>query len=282
MGTIVSVIIPTYNEEEDIEQCINSLQEQSYTQKEIIIVDDGSTDRTLDMVKRYPGIKILKQQHCGPGAARNLGANKAEGKILIFIDADMTFDKKYIENLIKPILKNKSVIGTTHDYEVVNNVDNIWSRCWGRIRVSKERAKDVKIFRAIRKSKFLEMGGFDRRYGYADDQTFWFKYKVRPIVAPDTTCYHKNPKTLKQVYKQSRWIGASLDFKLAKGFLKYFVPLIMILLFPIAIIPATFRKLWKQHETISLFPAMFIFLIVRYFGTVEGIFRNIYLDKNYR
>lgn len=282
MVTKVSVIIPTYNEEEDIEQCIKSLHEQTHAQKEIIVVDDGSTDKTLERVKKYPEIKVLEQQHCGPGAARNLGANKARGEILIFIDADMTFDKKYIENLIKPIVGNNDVVGATHDYEVVNNVDNVWSRCWGRIRVSKENAKDVKIFRAIRKSKFLEMGGFDKRYGYADDQTFWFKYKVRPVVAPDTTCYHKNPKTLKQVYKQSRWIGASIDFRWAKGPIKYLVPIIMTIISPVMIIAITFRKLWRQGEGATLLPAMLIFVTTRYFGTVAGIFRKLYLDKNYR
>ncbi|MCW8965845.1 MAG: hypothetical protein OQK82_04040, partial [Candidatus Pacearchaeota archaeon] len=100
-------------------------------------------------------------------------------------------------------------IGTTHDYEVADNIENIWSRCWGKIRVSKESAKNVKIFRAIKKNWFLEHEGFDSKYGYADDQTFWFKFGVKPEVAENTICYHKNPESLEETYKQARWIGAS-------------------------------------------------------------------------
>ena len=63
------------------------------------------------------------------------------------------------------------------------------------------------------KNKFIEMEGFDPRYGYADDQTFFLKYGIKPEIARGAVCYHDNPETLKEVYKQSRWIGASGRYK---------------------------------------------------------------------
>jgi glycosyltransferase involved in cell wall biosynthesis len=282
MNKLVSIIIPVYNEEKDIPFCLGSLKGQSYKNIEIIIVDDGSTDNTLNEVKKFKGIRIIKGQHKGPGFSRNLGAKNARGDILIFIDADMTFSKNYIKNLISPIYNDKSIIGTTHDYEVVENTFNIWSRCWGRIRVSKEEAKDVKVFRAIRKSVFLKLRGFDPKYGYADDQTFWFRDKIKPLVAKNTTCYHKNPETLKAVYKQSRWIGASLDNLFIRiPILKFLVPLFLFLVFPIAIPIISIKKV-IQFKLPEIIAQMIVFMFARYFGTIEGISRNVYLNNNIR
>ncbi|MFQ5531901.1 MAG: glycosyltransferase [Candidatus Nanoarchaeia archaeon] len=280
----VSVIIPTYNEERDISECLNSLKKQALKNLEIIVVDDGSKDKTIERIKKFKRIKIIKGQHKGPGFSRNLGARSAKGDILVFIDADMVFDKDYLKNLINPLIKNKKIIGATHDFEIANNVDNIWSKCWGKIRVSKENAKkDSKVFRAIRKDKFLSFGGFDPKYGYADDQTFWFKYKIKPTVAKNTTCYHKNPETLKEVYKQSRWIGASIENSFTETpIIKYFYPLILVILSPLAIVLLSLKRCYKNKNFRLLFPWMFIFMISRYFGTIKGIINKIYFNKNVR
>ncbi|PIN92266.1 hypothetical protein COU61_01545, partial [Candidatus Pacearchaeota archaeon CG10_big_fil_rev_8_21_14_0_10_35_13] len=197
-----------YNEEKDIRLCLESLKNQNYKNTEIIIIDDGSTDKTLEIVKSM-GVSVMKQNHGGPGKARNLGAKNAKGEILVFVDADMHFPKDYINNLVRLIINDDKIIGTTHDYEIATNTDNKWGNLWGKVRVDKKNANEVRIFRAIRKEKFLGMGGFDSKYGYADDQTFWYKYGIMPTVAKNTTCYHKNPDSLEGTYKQARWIGMS-------------------------------------------------------------------------
>ncbi len=274
---MISIIIPAYNEEKDILECLESLHSQSYKNFEIIIVDDSSTDNTIkivnDFAKKNRKIKILKQQHKGPGAARNLASKSASGDILVLIDADMTFKQDYLEKLIKP-LEDKKIIGTTHELELVKNTNNIWSRCWGRIRVSKEEAKNVKIFRAIRKDRFLELGGVDTKYGYADDQTFWFKYKKKPVVAKGSVCYHKNPETLSGVFKQSRWIGASHNINLIKFALMIILSLLIIPLLSI-------NKCYKNKDFV-VFPAMLVFMIARYLGNLTGYWNKLIWKKNFR
>jgi len=270
-------VIPAYNEEKDINECLKSLRNQSYKKIEIILVDDGSTDKTIDIARKYK-IKILRQNHKGPGAARNFGTKHSKGKILIFIDADMHFSKDYIKNLINPIKKDKKIIGTTHDYEIAVNTDNKWSRLWGKVRVSRENAKKVKIFRAIRKDKFLELGSFDSKYGYADDQTFWFKYGIKPKVSPNTTCYHKNPETLSETYKQARWIGASWR----ERFKIFNIPginnigvIFFGLLLPIFILAKTIKTKRKNISFIDVGK----FYSVKFYGYLIGLYRAVFLRK---
>src|SRR3972149_5566353 len=99
----ISVIIPTYNETSVIGECLRSLSKQSYKDFEIIVVDDGSTDSTFQSASKFqiPNSKfqILHGEHLGAGAARNLGASHAKGEILVFVDADMTFDRDFLRNL---------------------------------------------------------------------------------------------------------------------------------------------------------------------------------------
>ena len=89
---IVSVIIPCYNAEKNLAQCIDGICRQTLEQIQIICVDDGSTDTTLEILQDYqkkdPRIQVIRQQNAGAGAARNAGLERATGEYLSFLDAD--------------------------------------------------------------------------------------------------------------------------------------------------------------------------------------------------
>lgn len=285
----VSVVIPTYNEEKYIGECIKSLNSQSLKNFEIVVVDDGSTDRTREIVKRFKNVRLIKGEHKGPGVSRNLGARKAQGEVLVFVDADMTFHKQYLAKLVAPLIKNRNVVGTTHDYEVATNMESKWSQLWGKVRVTKTipdkegYVEGMIVFRAIRRKKFLEVGGFDPSYGYADDQSLFLNHKIRPVVALGTTCYHKNPETLKEVYKQSRWIGASIQssfFMLPA--IKHFSLFLAIAISPVAILWLSIKNCFRLNNWKLFFPWGLAFMGARYYGTISGLIRKIYLKKNYR
>ncbi len=282
MKSKISVVIPTYNEEKDIQACLESLQKQSLRPTEIIIVDDGSTDQTKEIVKKFKNVRLLEQTHQGPGNARNLGAKNAKGDILIFVDADMTFEVDYLKNLTEPLFKNLEIIGTTHDQEIATNTESIYSSLWGRVRVSPENAKNVTIFRAIRKNKFLELGGFEQKYGYADDQTLWYKYGIKPAIAPKTLCYHKNPNTLRGTYVQAKWIGASWKerfFLFKVPFIGHLTSIALFLLLPWAILVKTGIEKIRRTDPIS---KIFYFFTAKFFGYAVGILKAVYLKKVWR
>lgn len=282
---LVSAVIPAYNEERYIKKCLESLSDQSYPKLEILVVDDGSRDETVKIVKRFRKVKLINGEHRGPGFSRNLGAKRARGEILIFVDADMAFDKDYVSNLVAPLVNDKKIIGTTHDYEVATNTENIWSKLWGRVRVPRDPNywKRIVIFRAIRRKNFLELGGFDPSYGYADDQSLWIKYGIRPLVAMNTTCYHRNPESLKETYKQSRWIGASIQsFFLDTAVIQHISVIFLTLLSPLAILIISVKKSFQNENWKLFFPWMILFVGARYYGTLSGVIRKIYLNKNYK
>lgn len=208
---LISIIIPSFNEKDSIPDCLLSLREQSYKPVEIIIVDDGSTDGSDKIAKKLCDI-FLRQDHQGPGIARNRGAKAAKGEILVFVDSDMTFDKNFIKNLIAPIL-DKNSIGTFSKDEFLLNKDNAWAVCWNINRgapydkMHPQNYPDTQdVFRAILKSEFDKVGGFDST-GYADDWTLSRKLGVKATVAKNASFYHKNPSNLKEVYSQARWFG---------------------------------------------------------------------------
>lgn len=235
----VSIIIPVYNEEKVIEDCLRSLSQQSYKNLEIILVDDGSKDDSKIKIQNSKleykdlDVSLLEQDHKGAGAARNLGVKDARGEILVFVDADMTFDKKFIEKLTKPIRAGKT-IGTFSKNELVTNKNNLWSKCWNfnkklpfdRMHPKKYPDKQP-VFRAILKKNFQKVGGFDL-IGYMDDYTLSYKLGTMATVAPEAFFYHKNPDNLKEIFQQARWVGTS-EYKNRKIKNEYIMRIISII-----------------------------------------------------
>ncbi len=106
MEELVSVIIPVYNRQETIARALDSVLEQTYENMEVIIVDDGSSDDTMEILKSYSDsrIRILSQNHKGACAARNRGIDEAKGKYIAFQDSD---DEWMSEKLCKQIIYMK-------------------------------------------------------------------------------------------------------------------------------------------------------------------------------
>jgi hypothetical protein len=99
----VSVIIPAYNSEKTIYTCLESLQNQTCAPKEIIVVNDGSTDRTADLLKSWSGsrITVIQQKNSGAPAARNNGAKNATGSWLLFLDSDIVMRPQMLQTLYR-------------------------------------------------------------------------------------------------------------------------------------------------------------------------------------
>lgn len=263
---IVSVIIPAYNEEKYLGKCLDSLQNQTYPYFEIIVIDDGSKDKTKYIASKYK-VKLWSISHGGPGRAKNFGASKAIGEILVFLDADMFANRDYLQKIIDPIIQGDA-ISTYTLAEYIANGDNIWAKCWNinsdlpeNRRIPENNKTRGLAFRAIRRDKFINTGGYDPKLGYIDDRSL-VKYGIfsKPVI--NAVCYHYNPETLQEVYFSARWIGRSAEFKLTlRNLIRYSF---------INSIRLSIRK-FTEGAPIEFF----IFKLIFDFGILSGLlFRN--------
>jgi len=207
----VSVIIAAYNEEDYIGECLESLLRQTHPSYELIVVDDGSTDRTPEIAQQL-GVRLIKGDHKGPGLARNKGAAESNGDILVFLDADMSFDPDFLQKLIDP-MKDNGVAGTFSKEEYVANWNNPWARCWNinlglpdRKRHPADYPDCDAVFRAIRRQDFVRANGYDDM-GYSEDMSLSRKLNKFAVKSPGAICYHHNPSTLREVFQSARWFG---------------------------------------------------------------------------
>lgn len=273
----VSVIIPAFNEAETISLCLNSLKLQTNLPTEILVVDDGSTDATAQIVKKfnqvYQRVRLLTQAHLGPAKARNLAAGQAKGQVLVFVDADMEFTPDFLLTLTRPIFSGKSR-GTWSGEEWVKNWDNVWARCWnynqGRATASMTGNRGQRrVFRAILKSEFDQVAGFDS-IGYTDDWTLVNKLGYQPK-ATRAKFYHHNPGLLSEVFSQAYWIGKR-QYKL--GRLGTVITLVKFN--PIFSLVSGMVKAVKYLE-----PRFIIFKLVHGWGILKGAWASLTQGSQY-
>ena len=128
---LISVIVPAYNVEKYIKTCLDSLINQTYSNFEIIVVNDGSTDQTEEILRSYqsnPKFRIYSQENGGLSAARNQGLKLANGELVCFVDSDDSVKSDYLEKLVAPFIEDVDVDITVCGYQekfensVINHV----------------------------------------------------------------------------------------------------------------------------------------------------------------
>lgn len=266
----VSVVIPAYNEEATIGRCIDALTKQNYSKisYEIIVVDDGSTDRTCGVVRRYKKVRLIAQRRGGPGKARNTGVKKAKGVYVLFTDADCTPGKNWIKEMTSGFKDDKiaAVQGTyrTKQHSVVARLAQYEIEDRHR-RLGRSAMSIATGCAAVRRDVFLKLGGFATAEKGVFGEDTEFAYRLveagyRIAFAPSAFVYHSHPARLadylKQKYGRGVMTGAFLlrrhGSKLAKDPYKGFRLITELGLSGLAII---FSVLYVVRITPLIFPA---------------------------
>src|SRR5262245_23581817 len=196
----ISVVMPVYNAEATLEECLARLGQSAFEDFEVIVVDDGSTDRSREIMSRFPVRVVPSSGRVGPAAARNLGAQVATGEYLFFIDSDVMI-RPDTPGVLAAGFESGDVDGFNgvqaaemRHNDLVSQYKNLWMR-WTYLR----QTGDVPLFyttaAAIRRDTFLRVGGFD--IGYAtpnvEDTAFGQKLKrlgVRVRIHPELEVEH--------------------------------------------------------------------------------------------
>jgi GT2 family glycosyltransferase len=165
----VSIIIPTYNGESTLAECLACVFRSSYEAFEVVLIDDGSTDRTREIAAGFPVRLISTEGRVGPAAARNLGARAAEGDILFFIDSDVMLRPDSLDLLVRRFADGDvdAVCGVQaaamRHRGLASRYKNLWIR-WTYLRLKGEVPLFYTTAAAIPRALFWRAGGFDNGY----------------------------------------------------------------------------------------------------------------------
>lgn len=113
----ISIIVTSYNVENYIEQCINSILNQTFKDFELIIVDDGSTDDTVNKIKRFDKVRLIQNKHSGAANCRNIGIANSLGKYICILDADDYFENNMLELMYNKMEKYDADIAISSAYK---------------------------------------------------------------------------------------------------------------------------------------------------------------------
>ncbi len=206
-----SVVIPTYNRRPILEKCLRALELQQYddqtsvTGYEVVVVDDGSTDGTIDWLEQskaeFPHVQLYCQEHCGPAAARNLGVEKANGDMIIFIDSDLVVTECFLQSHAIAHTQGQKALGSDRffTYGRVINTANFEQPTAEPYKVTDFSAAFFATGNvAIAKHWLVQVGGFDmgfQLYGW-EDLELGVRLKnlgLKLIKVPAAVGYHWHP-----------------------------------------------------------------------------------------
>ena len=238
----VSIIVPTFNGASRIGKCLDALLEQCTDRHaEILVINDGSTDHTAEVVAAYSGpqlvdatrrdvrtvsgnvsrvrVRLITQQNAGPAAARNRGVIEARNKIIVFIDDDCVPAAGWLDAMIAPF-DDPNVVGAKGSYRTLQTrltarfVQMEYEERYRRMARFAEIDFIDTYSAAFRRDRFLEVGGFDTSFpvACAEDADLSYRMAARGLkmkFAREAVVYHTHPETirayLRKKYKFAFW-----------------------------------------------------------------------------
>lgn len=216
---MVSVIIPAYNCEKTIGQCLKALAQQSYPPDsyEVIVVDDGSADKTASVIKDHP-VKYIHQENQGPAAARNNGAVHANGSIILFTDSDCIPDVDWISRMVASfdepeVMAVKGAYRTMQKPLVARFAQVEFEERFKMLKKA-ESIDMVDTYSAgFRRDVFMDMGGFDTSFPVANNEDTELAYRMaardyKMVFNPGAIVYHLNhPDSIARYARLKFWRG---------------------------------------------------------------------------
>ncbi len=168
---MISIIIPTYNQAKKLNKCLESIKAQTYDNYEIIIVNDGSSDNTCEVIKKYKnifGLKLeyLEQENKGAPAARNRGARQAHGEFLLFCDDDIIMHPNMLEIMLDTLKKNPRASYAYSSFKYGYKTFRLWPFDENKLR----QMPYIHTCSLIRKEHFP---GFDENIKRLQDWDLW-------------------------------------------------------------------------------------------------------------
>ena len=208
MNPAISVIVPVYNKEPYLHRCIDSILSQTFTDFELLLIDDGSTDRSGEICDAYAGkdkrVRVFHKENGGVSSARNKGIQKANGEWIIFLDADDYFLLDALRLLLDVALKNKTKISAANFY--VEKDNKRYGQCEGRDRIVKNNFRScyfmtcyLRTGTVLFHSSVIYRFSFDESLCRYEDIKLWLEIMREQKIAYTSECvfvYSENSRCL--------------------------------------------------------------------------------------
>ncbi|MEW6618095.1 MAG: glycosyltransferase [bacterium] len=249
MNQFISIIIPVKNGEKTIKKCLDSLKNLNYTNYEIIVIDDNSSDKTQEILSSYEGIQTMKTSGVGPASSRNLGIKQAKGDYLAFTDADCIVHPEWLKELLKGFDED-SVVGVGGDQQSPDDESEFGKIVQGFLKTVGFVTDYIKAQKTMIETKhnpscnvmykkeiFDKLGGFLEGLWPGEDVEFDYrikklkKYKLK--YNPQAIVYHYRPDNLRefcQMMKNYGWAQGFLVKKYGVFRLIHYEPLFLLIL----------------------------------------------------
>jgi|GEM_PF-184557 len=218
----ISIVVPAYNCENTIEKCLDSLIQISYPLYEIIVIDDGSTDKTPKLLKRYKDLTVITTKNKGPSHARNLGIKRAKGDFIAFTDSDCIVSEDWLGELLKGFI-HENVAGVGGDQispndetplgktiqqfmKTVGFVSDYMKTAGKLVRTKHNPSCNVLYKKAV----LLEAGMFDEKLWPGEDVEIDLKISrlgYHFYYNPKAVVFHYRPQTVRSFYKMMKRYG---------------------------------------------------------------------------
>ncbi|WP_082690110.1 glycosyltransferase family 2 protein [Leptolyngbya sp. NIES-2104] len=200
----LSVVIPTYNRKPILEKCLRALENQQFSDYEIVVIDDGSTDGTVEWLSKsddFPHVRLFCQDHKGAASARNYGVEQATGDTIVFIDSDLVVTDVFLRSHVEALIQGQKELGSDRLFtygRVINtaNFDDPTSEPYKLTDFSAAYFATGNV--AIARHWLIEAGLFDtgfKQYGW-EDLELGVRLKnlgLKLIKCPEAVGYHWHP-----------------------------------------------------------------------------------------
>jgi glycosyltransferase involved in cell wall biosynthesis len=213
----VSVIMPVFDAGQDLAQAVDSIAAQTYADRELVIVDDGSTDpvtlRLLDEVVRRPGVSVHRQANGGPSRARNAAILRARGAYVLPLDADDWLAPEYLARTV-PVLEAEPDVGVVHTWiGLVGGHSGTWKTGEFSLEALLSRCT-VHVCSLYRRAVWEAVGGYDPRFVESwEDWDFWLgaaERGVRGRCVPEVLAYYRRTARSRERKARAPGVGGRL------------------------------------------------------------------------
>ncbi len=286
---LISIIIPVKNEERTIEKCVRSLQALNYPSHEIIVVNDGSTDGTGELLRNFPAVIVITTEGIGPAAARNLAIKRAAGDYLAFTDGDCIIHPEWLNELLAHFTGD-TIMGVGGDQLCPDDEAPFGKDVhdfMNHIAFSTDYLKTTKTVTAVkhnptcnmmyRRKAFAVQEGFKKDLWPCEDLEFDYRlinagYTL--IFNPGAMVYHYRPRTLRGFCRMHfRYGRAHVKLVQKHGFFQkiHFIPPILFSLVGLEL----FLLLYRPSLALWLFLCLLALPLALFLGKTKHVWKSL-------